>query len=236
MAATHNDLCELRERGAKRPERAGQWGGPAGRPTAAKRRRPPLERRGLPGRHRATAVEPTEACWRGEAGCRWGAPGGGGVLRVWGALGPPRPAKPKHGRGQGPRPCFVRAGRARRPPGNAGIFLRPREPFANLFSPRKPTNKTSPPLPVSGGPAYAVGKPKKDSSQFSPAFLKAGQGGGAERRQWRKKRGGSPVSKGVEGSRLGGDAQRPLRTACGGLAAPHTASPAAGRCKKRTTR
>ena len=38
-------------------------------------------------------------------------------------------------------------------------------------------------------------------------------GGGAERRQWRKKRGGSPVSKGVEGSRLGGDAQRPLRTA-----------------------
>ena len=98
------------------------------------------------------------------------------VLRVWGALGPPRPAKPKHGRGQGPRPCFVRAVRARRPPGNAGIFLRPREPFANLFSPRKPTNKTSPPLPVSGGPAYAVGKPKKDSSKFSPAFLKAGQG------------------------------------------------------------
>ena len=40
-----------------------------------------------------------------------------------------------------------------------------------------------------------------------------GRGGGAERRQWRKKRGGSPVSKGVEGSRLGGHAQRPLRTA-----------------------
>ena len=38
-------------------------------------------------------------------------------------------------------------------------------------------------------------------------------GGGAERRQWRKKRGGSPVSKGVEGSRFSGDAQRPLRTA-----------------------
>ena len=36
---------------------------------------------------------------------------------------------------------------------------------------------------------------------------------GAERRQWRKKRGGSPVSKGVEGSRFSGDAQRPLGTA-----------------------
>ena len=39
------------------------------------------------------------------------------------------------------------------------------------------------------------------------------RGGGAERRQWRMQRGGSPVSKGVEGCRLGGDAQRPLRTA-----------------------
>ena len=66
---------------------------------------------------------------------------------------------------------------------------------------------------MSGGPAPSAGNPKKISSQFSPAFLKAGRGGGAERRQWRKKRGGSPVSKGVEGSRLGGDAQRPLRTA-----------------------
>ena len=48
------------------------------------------------------------------------------------------------------------------------------------------------------------------------------EGGGAERRQWRKKRGGSPVSKEVEGSRLGGDAQRPLRTARG--AEPPTGS------------
>ncbi len=40
--------------------------------------------------------------------------------------------------------------------------------------------------------------------------------GGAERRQWRIQRGGSPVRKGVEGSRLGGHAQRPLRTAAAG--------------------
>ena len=45
-------------------------------------------------------------------------------------------------------------------------------------------------------------------------------GGGAERRQWRKKRGGSPVSKGVEGSRFSGNAQRPLRTVQGRRRAP----------------
>ena len=56
-------------------------------------------------------------------------------------------------------------------------------------------------------------KPKEDFQPVFPRFFQKRQGGGAERRQWRKKRGGSPVSKGVEGSRLGGDAQRPLRTA-----------------------
>ena len=89
------------------------------------------------------------------------------------------------------------------------------------FPPRLPIKKPSPPLPMSGPPAYSAGNPEKFSSQFSPAFLKAGQGGGAERRQWRKKRGGSPVSKGVEGSRFGGDAQRPLRTARGAGSPPH---------------
>ena len=142
----------------------------------------------------------------------------GGRRRLAGRGGPQgRPGRQTKERRPGPLAPGRRSFRAlcarRRPPGDAGIFLSPREPFANLFPPRKPTHKTSPPLPVSGGPAYAVGKPKKLSSQFSPAFLKAGRGGGAERRQWRKKRGGSPVSKGVEGSRLGGDAQRPLRTA-----------------------
>ena len=43
---------------------------------------------------------------------------------------------------------------------------------------------------------------------------------GAERRQWRKKRGESPVSRGVEGSRFRVAAQRPLRTAAAGGHSP----------------
>ncbi len=43
------------------------------------------------------------------------------------------------------------------------------------------------------------------------------QGGGAERRQWRKKRGGSPVSKGAPGRAPRPDAGRPLRTEGGPL-------------------
>ena len=113
-----------------------------------------------------------------------------------GALGPPGPQTPP-------------------PPRAVAVFCRPNESSATPFLPRLPTNKTSPPLPMSGGPAYFAGKPKKFSSWFSPAFFKSGRGGGAERRQWRKKRGGSPVSKGVEGSRFSGDAQRPLRTVWG---------------------
>ena len=37
------------------------------------------------------------------------------------------------------------------------------------------------------------------------------KGGGAERRQWRMQRGGSPMSKGAQGSRACGNAARPLR-------------------------
>ena len=59
--------------------------------------------------------------------------------------------------------------------------------------------------------------------QVFPRFFQKRQGGRAERRQWRKKRGGSPVSKGVEGSRFSGDAQRPLRTARGAGSPPHEA-------------
>ena len=141
--------------------------GPPGLPNAAAPRRPaPTFLLPLGNRRRVDGDALAQGC-EGPLGYA------GGRRRF---AGPKGPQNQSRGGGQRPRPCFVRAVRARRPPGNAGIFLRPREPFANLFSPRKPTNKTSPPLPVSGGPAYAVGKPKKDSSQFSPAFLKAGQG------------------------------------------------------------
>ena len=95
------------------------------------------------------------------------------------------------------------------------------------FSAPKPAHKTSGPLPMSGPPAYSIGNQQKYSSWF-PLFKAAGarapfggrSGRGRSERndlcrlgQWRKKRGGSPVSKGVEGSRFGGDAQRPLGTA-----------------------
>ena len=68
------------------------------------------------------------------------------------------------------------------------------------------------------GPEEGAQKP---GDEIRAVFLRGTRGsrpwpgGGAERRQWRKKRGGSPVSKGVEGSRFSGDAQRPLRTARG---------------------
>ena len=68
--------------------------------------------------------------------------------------------------------------------------------------------------------------------QVFPRFFQKRQGGRAERRQWRKKRGGSPVSKGVEGSRFSGDAQRPLRTARGAGSPPHGA-PKGGRAAPR---
>ena len=90
--------------------------------------------------------------------------------------------------------------------------------------------RMKPPLPVGhgqrlcpGGGAVAASLPTMDwlpgpverGAGLCVALLAAVEnpaegaaaGGGAERRQWRKKRGGSPVSKGVEGSRFGGDAQ-----------------------------
>ena len=52
-----------------------------------------------------------------------------------------------------------------------------------------------------------------ERSLFCYRFPKApfGRGGGAERRQWRMQRGGSPMSKGAQGSRFCGNAARPLR-------------------------
>ena len=153
---------------------------------------------------------------QGGAGYRRGARRGGGVLRAR------RARKTKAGAGaKGPRSCFVRAVRARRPARNAGIFGQPYDPSANLFR-----TKTSPQNERAAPDERPAGIFRWKSAEVFqlvfPRFFQKRQGGGAERRQWRKKRGGSPVSKGVEGSRFSGDAQRPLRTARG--AAPPTGS------------
>ena len=113
---------------------------------------------------------------------------------------------------KGPRSCFVRAVRARRPARNAGIFFRPYDPSATLFRTKtSPQNERAAP---DERPADIFRwKAGKVFQLVFPRFFQKRKGGGAERRQWRKKRGESPVSKGVEGCRLGGDAQRPLRTA-----------------------
>ncbi len=144
---------------------------------------------------------------QGGAGYRRGARRGGGVLRAR------RARKTKAGAGaKGPRSCFVRAVRARRPARNAGIFGRPYDPSANLFRTKtSPQNERAAPDERPAGIFYW-----KSAEVFQlvfPRFFQKRKGGGAERRQWRKKRGGSPVSKGVEGSRFSGDAQRPLGTA-----------------------
>ena len=66
-------------------------------------------------------------------------------------------------RGQKPRGRSFRARSAQPPPPSAGVL----------------PCQASGPLPMSGPPACSAGKPETFSSQFSPAFLKAGQGGGA---------------------------------------------------------
>ena len=104
--------------------------------------------------------------------------GGGGARSALKERGP-GPKAP------GPALLFGRPGAARRaapgrqtppPPRAVAVFCRPNEPSATPFLPRLPTNKTSPPLPMSGGPANSAGKPKTFSSWFSPAFFKSGRG------------------------------------------------------------
>ena len=168
LAATHNDLCELRRLGAKRPERAGP-------PPAAKRRRPPLERRGLPGRRRATAVGPTEACWRGGSRSPLGC--AGGRRRFAGLGGPRAPQTRKTKAWAGPRAPPMLCARCARPPPpwERWDFPPSKGTIRQPFLPWLPTNKTSGPLPMSGPLAPSAGKPKKFSSQFSPAFFKSGR-------------------------------------------------------------
>ena len=168
---------------AKRPERAGpeafgpgprsfvwQAGrGPQGRPP-----RPPSPAApACPPRPscapRATAVlPPDERCQRGRVVAVGYAEGGGGVLRA-------RRAR-KTNAGAGPRapaPALRALHAPAAPPGTLDFY----RPFGRntRSSAPKPTHKASAPAPMGGAPAYSVGKPKKFSSWFSPAFLKAGQ-------------------------------------------------------------
>ena len=103
--------------------------------------------------------------------------GGGGVWRPRGGpAGRPSAAKQKSGPGD-KSPGAALSGRAapsRRPP-SAGVL----------------PCQASGPLPMSGPPACSAGKPETFSSQFSPAFLKAGQGGGAPNGD----RGSAPAAK-----------------------------------------
>ena len=228
-----------RRQDAKRPEKRGAgfassprflFGRPRGGPGAAPRppnAAAPHEAAPAFPFPRATAVGPAEgALTRGLAGVV-------GLRRGAAAFcGPSGPAKPTQGRGPlAPAPCVVRAVRARRPPGRWNFPPAKRsihQPFPALPS-RKPNE---PAAPHERRASIIRCKPRKVFQQVFPRFFQKRQGGRAERRQWRKKRGGSPVSKGVEGSRFSGDAQRPLRTARGAGSPPHGA-PKGGRAAPR---
>ena len=106
--------------------------------------------------------------------------GGGGTRSVLKERGPGPKA-------QGPALLFGRpwggpqgrppAAKRRRPP-DRWDFPPSNRSIHHPFQPRLSSNQTSPPLPMSGGPAHSAGKPKKFTSWFSPAFSKAGQGFG----------------------------------------------------------
>ena len=106
-------------------------------------------------------------------------PGGGGVWRPRGGpAGRPSACQTKErGRGQRPRARSFRALRALPPPPPVRWnFHRPKRSIHHPFPPRLPIKKPSPPLPMSGPPAYSAGNPEKFSSRFSPAFFKSGPG------------------------------------------------------------
>ena len=94
----------------------------------------------------AIALVPAEKRWRRDGWAPWAAPGGGGVLR-------PGPQNGKRGAG-GKAFGSPFSGRCAPPPPPRGRwkFRRPSGWSACFYDP-KPTHKTSPPLPMSGGPA-----------------------------------------------------------------------------------
>ena len=124
-----------------------------------------------------TAVMPAEARWPRGNEKRWVTRGAAAFGRPRGGpAGRPSAAKQKSGPGaKGPGAALSgRAAPSRRPP-SAGVL----------------PCQASGPLPMSGPPACSAGKPETFSSQFSPAFLKAGQGGGAPNGD----RGSAPAAK-----------------------------------------
>ena len=65
---------------------------------------------------------------------------------------PKGPQNQSMGGGQRPPPLLCARCARPPPPRDAGIFHRPNAPSTTPFPPRLPINKTSPPLPMSGGP------------------------------------------------------------------------------------
>ena len=101
--------------------------------------------------------------------------GGGGARSALKSRGEALPPAPAFLFGRPGGPWAPGPPTAAAPPGRCG-FLPAKRSIRHPFPPRLPTNKTSPPLPMSGGPAYFAGKPKKFSRWFSPAFFKSGRG------------------------------------------------------------
>ena len=114
---------------------------------AAKRRRPPA----CPPLPSCAHIQPPYG-WRRRAG--EGEGGDVGSRRGAAAFcGPRGPAKPKHGRGpKVPAHALCALCAPAAPPGRWDLPPAKRS-IRQPFPPQLPTNKTSPPLPMSGGPA-----------------------------------------------------------------------------------
>ena len=104
--------------------------------------------------------------------------GRGGAAAFCGAGGPeaPCPTKPKQGRGQGPRPCFVRAVRARRPVRNAGIFPPSKRSIHRPFPVPKTYSQNEPAAPDERRAGIIRQKTGKVFQQVFPRFFKSGRG------------------------------------------------------------